>query len=108
MLRTVVAALALAGCCGAAEVVPAAPSPPRAPDFDYGAACLAAEARLIDLACKRADGSSWATTPAGSPFGKECRAAWADGRDWHPECLAAIADCGQIEPAYRGDLCPAR
>jgi hypothetical protein len=105
MLRAVIAACLAAGCCGQ-PLVPEAPPPPRAPDFDYGAACTAAETQLVHLSCLRADGSSWARTPAGKPFGDECRRAWADGRDWRPECIAAITDCGQIEPAYRGDLCP--
>jgi len=40
-------------------------------------------------------------TPAGEPFADACQAAAADGRDWRPECLAAISSCDQLEEAYR-------
>ena len=34
-----------------------------------------------------------------------CHRAADDGRSWHPECLARITDCTQLESAYRG-VCP--
>jgi len=88
-----------------AAEVPVAPVPPLPPAPAPEGACAAAQARLIQLDCRRPDGTPWAQTPAGTPFGEACERAMADGRDWHPECIARIADCSQLSAAYQGALC---
>jgi len=61
--------------------------------------CAQAEARLVALKCHEA------TTPAGEPFAVACERAAADGRDWHPTCIAKLKACSDVEAAYRGTKC---
>lgn len=69
--------------------------PPPAPV--NGDACEAAEARIVAL-----NGCGLPT-----PFtAAACHRAANDGRDWHPRCIAAVADCSQLDDAYRGKRCP--
>jgi hypothetical protein len=89
-------------------VVPAAPRPPRPADYNAKDWCKAAEDNLRTLDCKRDDGTSWTTTPAGKPFSDVCLVAWNDQRDWNPDCVASISSCKDIEAAYHGDVCPIR
>ena len=90
MRLLLVTILALAGC---ASVTPA-PAPAPVPE----GSCETAGANLTELGCPEA------TTPAGTPFATACLAAVADGRNWHPECLARVASCSEVEMAFRG--CP--
>ncbi len=76
----------------AAGVLPPEPAPVQA------GACEAAGERLAELGCPEA------TTPGGAPFAAACDAAAADGRDWHPGCIAQVTSCDQVETAFRG--CP--
>jgi hypothetical protein len=74
-----------------------------------GSACPAAEARLRELDCKRADGSPWWITPKGEPFAHACLSAHLDGRNWRPDCIAKIPDCEELATAYAvpaGSACP--
>lgn len=88
--RLLALSLALAGCVSVAP----APAPAPVPE----GSCEAAGAHLAELGCPEAK------TPAGAPFAAACNAAVADGRNWHPECLARVASCSEVETAFRG--CP--
>ena len=100
MLWTIALLLVTCSPTPGPEPVPVPPPPP--PDSDP---CLSAEKRLRQLDCRREDGSSWTTTPGGTPFGVACARAEIDGRNWNPECIATIIDCSELEAAYRGELC---
>lgn len=102
------AALSLALACGPKP----APLPPNgaggtSPIDNYGGSggqgpttpCEAAQATLIRLGCQEA------STPRGISFGDACARAEFDGRNWHPECIATIQACSEVELAYRGELC---
>ena len=98
--------LAVSGC-PRPEPPPPPPAPPPVPEpVDPKRACVEAEKTLVRLDCRKPDGTVWAKTPQGSPFGDACYRAYQDGRDWHAECIAAIDDCDELERAYRGELCP--
>ena len=88
--RLLALSLTLAGC---ASVTPA-PAPAPVPE----GSCETAGVHLAELGCPEA------TTPAGTHFAEACNAAVADGRNWHPECIARVADCSQVADAFRG--CP--
>lgn len=70
-----------------------------------GEQCAAAGERLRMLQCKSSDGTPLWQTPEGTSFADACERAAKDGRNWHPECLATIEDCGELEAAYRGKQC---
>ena len=44
-------------------------------------------------------------TPQGTPFAVACLVAYEDGRNWHPQCIAAIDSCDEWRAAYRGEVC---
>lgn len=74
------------------------PAPGPAPIPDTGD-CEAAGATLSALGCPEA------STPGGTSFAVACETAARDGRDWHPECIARVTSCSQVEDAFRGELC---
>lgn len=76
-----------------------APLPPAGGAAPVGSPCERAQTRLTVLGCPEA------ATPAGTPFQTVCERAAADGRDFHPNCLATIRSCSEVEQAYRGELC---
>lgn len=99
VMRTVVVGIAsalqvLAGCNG---------FPIREPVS--GEQCAAAGDRLRALQCTTPDGTPLWQTPEGTPFRDACERAAVDGRNWHPECLATIESCDELEDAYRGKKC---
>lgn len=64
--------------------------------------CERAASRIQDLACTRSrDGGPLWLTPAGTPFATACRDAAADGRDWHPDCVAAATSCDSVQLVFR-------
>jgi hypothetical protein len=107
-LRVLVAALAIVVCgCGAKPPPPAPPLPPPLhPPTE--ASCELAEATLVQLDCRRDDGSPWARTKQGASFADACKIALRDGRYWMSNCIARITDCSMLMPAYRGEWCGAR
>lgn len=80
------------------------PGPPPIPP-DPAPACERAGERLRELLCLLPNGQRAWETPEGVPFADACETAMADGRHWHPECLATIADCSELEAAFRGEVC---
>lgn len=91
MTRLLALSLLLVGCTHCVGTIGPAPAP-------QASACDDAGATLERLGCPEAK------TPAGNPFAVACVAAAADGRDWHPECLAKVTNCSQVAAAFRG--CP--
>lgn len=88
---------------GGSVVVDAGPAPvdecaPKVLD-----ACGLAGERLCRLGCRDKAGQPLWRTPEGGTgsFAAACRAAQDDGRNWRPDCLSKIADCSQLEAAYR-------
>lgn len=68
--------------------------------------CERAGARLEELQCRDADGLATWVDPFGKrTFADECRDALTRGIDYHPACLATIADCTERNDAARGLLC---
>jgi hypothetical protein len=67
--------------------------------------CGRAGATLERLQCRDSAGAALWLTPEGVTFAEACRYAFADGRDWHAECLATIRACDEVGAAYRGELC---
>jgi len=61
--------------------------------------CLAAQYTLERLGCEQA------RSPSGTPFGEACERAEGDGREWHPECIALVQHCSEVDAAYRGEIC---
>ena len=61
-----------------------------------GTPCEQAESTLVRLGCPQA------VTPSRTRFSTACEAARADGRDWHPDCIAKVASCNDVDAAYRG------
>ena len=68
-------------------------------------ACERAEAKLVQLGCKRSNGVPWAQTPQGARFSDACANALANGRNWHPEKIAQISSCDKLDCVYKG-TCP--
>jgi len=60
--------------------------------------CDVAGQRLTVLNCPEAK------TPDGTPYATFCRHARVTHLDIHPECIAKITSCSQVNSAYRG--CP--
>jgi len=86
----------VAACCGCQPR-----TPPIIPSDVPPGACQAAQERLEELGCHESK------TPGGKPFGAECEAAAADGRNWLPQCIAGITRCDQVEDAAAGKVgCP--
>jgi len=67
--------------------------------------CQAAAARIEELACRDESGTPLWQTPGGKPFWEACDYSASQGRDWKPECLKTIRDCGEIDAAMRGLVC---
>ena len=67
--------------------------------------CGRAGATLERLQCRDSAGAALWVTPEGVSFAEACRYAFADGRDWHAECVATIRACDEVGAAYRGELC---
>ena len=114
--------VALLSCCAgcASCQIPPSPGTDAGPPPVYDAAmpdagecvqpgvyddCARAGERVCMLGCRDVTGAPLWRTPAGTPFAETCRRALADGRNWHPACLAIITNCGQVEAAYRGTSC---
>lgn len=87
--------MTLALACCACTPIPMPPGPGPIPPSD--GACQAAQERLEELGCPEAK------TPAGTPFGEACEAAWADGRNWCAGAVAKITKCSQVEAAAAGE-----
>lgn len=73
--------------------------------------CEAAGRRLADLQCYDRRGRPlWVSTDSGTgktiPYASVCKDALLDGKDWHPACIAKVADCSQVDRAYRSAECP--
>jgi hypothetical protein len=90
ILRLLSLVSVVAGC----GVVPAPLPPPTT-----GEPCQAAETRLRELGCPEAE------LRPGRPFSAFCLASVDDGRNHHPECIARIRDCSEIDRAATGELC---
>jgi hypothetical protein len=97
-------ALALA-CSPTPGPAPIPPVDPVEPIPVVDNACMRAEEKLRELKCERPGGQPWAETKAGTPFHEACERAAADGRDWHPDCIAAILSCDEVDLAYTGEMC---
>lgn len=95
--RVLFAAAALA----AMACRPTPPAPPGPPE----ASCDDAERTLERLECRSDEGLPRWKTPKGAPFSDACRAALRDGRNWHPDCIAKITACSELECAFRGACC---
>jgi hypothetical protein len=67
--------------------------------------CERAGERLEELGCRDKSGAPLWQTPEGKPFAEACDYSASMGRDWKPECLATIHDCGEIDAAMRGLVC---
>lgn len=67
--------------------------------------CERAGERLRELGCKDGSGQPLWQTPEGKSFADACEYSASTGRDWKPECLATIRDCGEIDGAMRGLVC---
>lgn len=91
--------LAMALLSGCAITPPPIEPEPQDPVPADMTGCEQAGERLAELGCQEA------ATPEGTPFAVVCADAAADGRDYHPECIATIQDCSEAESAYRGELC---
>jgi len=99
-------ALTFAGCTwstGPVQPDDVTPPPPAPVEQDD---CEAASARLKELECRSPAGTPRWQTPEGTSFADACEAAANDGRDWNPRCIARIADCSQLNAAFRGEYCP--
>lgn len=71
------------------------PTPIPIPSNDAGMdSCEKAEAHLLAMGCIKNP-----YTAAGKSFAVFCRETMANGIDLHPDCLAKITDCAQINPA---------
>ena len=63
--------------------------------------CAAAGERLCQLRCRGALAIPLWVSPMGTPYAEVCRRAFADGRDWRPDCVRRITSCDQFDAAYR-------
>jgi len=63
--------------------------------------CEAAGERLEELGCRDGSGTPLWRTPEGKSFAEACAYSLEQGRDWCPEALAKIANCGEIDFAMR-------